>query len=256
MAKAKFRPDTGAITKVVKVSLTNARSDKLAGKTYRDGVTKLMDELVGSSHKGAIAGSVREALVNSVSKGLDDVSAILKAGVPGASSDSPIVDGFPTGWQALSRDWIRRKRPQSKELFWRDKGNLSKGFSILSNLYGKGLAHTDVHIRTDRAVVGKPYKFRLTYTLPVHKSEVINRIIPLAFADITDYSYMDLRGDTPTTLKIGYLEGMGKGSSRHRPFIARLMASRGSAFHQHMQDILDAAAARTKRQPWLHIRLS
>lgn len=227
------------ISKILKLSIESPNSK--VNKQFMSDMQVLANRLVGyqSKEKGGLAYKLNEAMMEEASQGIDRVNTLLKAGIPGASSTGDPIAEVPTNWKLLSPNWIKRKRPKSRDLYWKNTGRLGLGFGNIANNYKRLLRNHEplVTLKTRKATYGKPFKYDIRLSMPLHRSKVITRVIPEAFMN---QRYLDERLETTdyTETVISLLEGKGR---TERPFIAKVMAMKGASFKQRLdKNVKDA----------------
>lgn len=257
MSKARIHLDKQQVTKISRLAIGLDKSSKQLPRQAMDKLSRISDQLVGMG-KGnpltpdSIAGYVSQDLSKAVANGINMIHAVFKTGVQGALSPPGSVAGESVSWQPLSKDWIAHKKHKSKDLFWRNTGSLEKGFRVISSIYRRRLASEAYFgIKAERKVFGKPFWYRLTFRLPAHAEfNVFNTVIAESFLDGVDYSNTKLASTSGRYADpvIGYLEGAGS-SSRHRPFISKVMVKMGQDFRDSlMQRVREADAKVNKRR--------
>jgi hypothetical protein len=262
MSKARVSVKGTEVVRIINLQVQNERSNKQTSKTYYDGVRKLSNQLVGlgrghsfNGDPNTISAQLRADMVTQLNHGTSTILSLLKTGIKTSTEPGPLVDGRATAWGPLSKRWIRKKRKESKGLYWRNIGNLSNDFNKFSTAYSKRMLQSEIHITPHKTVVGKPFKYKIQLKLPRHKSDVMNQIIALSFADASDYSNgEDLYDSNPGRLAfvLGLLE-TSPGSRSHRPFMSAVMANRGRRFQDNLQATIRKAADNTTRGAWLRL---
>ena len=266
MSKAVVHLDTKQVTKISKLAIGYDPKSKQLPKQAMDKLSKVSDQLVGLGRgkpgtPDSIASHINQDLSEAMLSGVNMIHAVFKSGVQGAKSPPESVADVPVSWQPLSKDWIQHKRAVSKNLIWRNRGTLEKGFRGFAMAYNRRLlteAYFD--IKSDRKVYGKPFIYRLTFRLPAHQRfNVLNTVLAESFLNQEDYSSTQLvsttafastkdRGDEGyTDTVIGYLEGDGS-SNRHRPFISKVMQLKGRVFQNDLLNRVKAADAKVNKR--------
>lgn len=217
------------IAKICKLEITSGKGKLSAA--YADELGRMANILVGykSKEPGGLAHTLNQEMREEVNLGLDFVNALIKAGIPGASSNPDPITGIPVNWRPLTAQWIARKRPKSKDLYWKNTGRLSLGFGNIVNNYKRAIDKQGptVVLRTRSAKYGKAsFKYDIRLSLPRHRSEVFTRVFAEAFIDGAYLNETMSTTDYAESI-VSYLEGPGRTS---RPFIAKVMAGTGARF--------------------------
>lgn len=222
------------VAKALKLSITVGKG--VNHDLVSEQLTNVTNRIIGykSKEKGGLAYVLSDAMAKEAVSGIDFINTLLKAGIPGASNNPDPITGISTNWRPLSPKWIERKRPRSKDLYWKNKGSLALGFGNIANNYKRAIAKHGplVTTRSRKLIVGKPYRYDIRISLPTHRSAVIQRVLAEAFVN---QMYLDGTFEIAnyTESVIAYLEGKGRTS---RPFIAKVMAGRGLLFKKDLGD--------------------
>jgi hypothetical protein len=230
--------DGKSLTEHIKVEV-NRIDGGVIDRTVSEALRKVSDAMIGTGAgkpHSTVAGAIRDAMVDQMTKGLNEVETLLKAGISNVK-----------GWPELSDDWVEQKVSGTEGLFWKNKGHLALGFDGFANPYGRALkgAKTVVKARARKNTFGKrSFSYELTLDIPGHREDFITKITRDSFASGTAYSG---RGSSlqqggkraGAFAKIGLNEGEGPHS---RPFIARLFAARGQIYLTQLQKIITKAA--------------
>jgi hypothetical protein len=235
------------IAKALKLSITVGKG--ITHDLVSKELSNASNRLIGykSRDKGGLAYVLSDDMHKAAIEGIDLVNALLKAGIQGASSNPSPITGVPTNWKPLSKSWIKRKEARSRDLYWKNAGDvfgvkgkgrkpggLALGFNNIANNYRRAInAHGPlVTTRSRKLIVGKPYKYDIRISLPTHRSPIIQRILAEAFVkELYLNEKLTPVGDTDTL--ISYLE-IDEGRTS-RPFIAKIMAMKGSRFRDELK---------------------
>lgn len=271
MAKAKLHLDEKQVSKTITLSVkANPKSNQTA-KQYQEKVRNFSNAIVGlgrgnAATPGSIAALLSQDLAQEAAAGVSVINAVLKSGIAGVASGGKVIDGQSVSWAPLSKNWIRRKRKSSKNLFWKNTGKLSLGFSTIASSYGALLLKESIaEVRSKSTVYGKPFTYRITLRLPLHQRyNVLNQVLAESFIDATNYSGRSLKSETPYASKsgkegytdavVGYLEGAGL-TTRYRPFISKVMAERGKNFQDTILSRINALDVSVNRRRGLKFGL-
>jgi hypothetical protein len=239
VSKVTFNKDV--ISQKIKTEITRADGNKINAQVS-ESIRKISDRMVGvgaGQSTSSVAQTVKHLAAEEMAAGLLSVNALLKTGIAGGDSGNA---GF--GFQPLSKGWLRKKKPVNRDKFWKNTGNLAFGFGPFAHGYIAQLrsAKTVVKARSRSRTFGKKmFSYEISVQLPAHREPFITEITRNSFIRATPYigvgsSSEDLSSARPRTFgKIGLLEGTGK---YHRPFIAKIMASRGRNYQRMVNQVI------------------
>lgn len=230
-------------------------------KTYKDSISgKLFIDLVsgdGGKNKGLnfsynkhltevtgrIANLVGRAVDKDVRKeynaGISKIQEYLKTGIKGEPDGTTL--GPPAsnpGWSPLGARYYRGKPKPTRNKFWvrRASNSLSGKFGAFAGTHKSAVTNTTTVVNFDpegkRVFSNKVFRYNLVFTMPTpHKGEgYFKELLQDSFFNgkaHTGYGY-GLDGGLEV---LGYIEGAPREKfSKHRPFIAKVMAERGRAF--------------------------
>jgi len=219
---------------------------------YNDHLTKVTDRL-----SNLVSRKVEKDVGTHYNQGISDIQDYLKEGVDGfrdgyslATTGSMKVGtkNISTGsWKALTKPYYDHKPKKTKNKFWRNSGTLSGRFGAFAGTH-KG-AVTNKHAKAiyqpkGRQYYNKQYRVNITFELPVP------HVGGGYFKELLQYSFFEGKaykglgyGLTGDLRRLGYLEGKPRiKPSKHRPFIAMLMASRGRAFRKEVEKAIKTQA--------------
>jgi hypothetical protein len=228
---AKVNFNSKDLGNLIKIELSSPDNAKL-NKAFSEQLSRYTSAIVGTGvgkPDSDLASAVKEIAVDVMEQGLLDISLHLKQGI---SKSDPLAKG----WDPLSKQWKKRKVPQSRNLFWKNTGALSTGFTTFKHYYMQSMRSSKVVVKgkTISAVYGKrKFQYSISISLPSHQEEFINKIIRDSFLTGVAHSGMGFSKSQPghpnTFGKIGFMEGEGQS---HRPFMAKLMAARGRQYQR------------------------
>jgi hypothetical protein len=260
MSKAVLHLNLKEVTKISKLAMGLDPKSKQLPRQAMEKLSNVSNQVVGLGRgkpgtPDSIASYINQDLSKAMLSGVSAIHAVFKTGVQGAKSPPGTVADVPVSWQPLSKDWINHKRKASKNLLWKNRGTLEKGFRGFAMAYNRRLkSEAYFEIKSERKVYGKPFIYRLTFRLPAHpRFNVLNTVLAESFLNAEDFSDRPLTSTTAedegyTDTVIGFLEGKGSGSSRHRPFISKLMKLKGQVFQNDLMNRVRAADAKVNKR--------
>lgn len=226
-------------------------------------ISKKLAELAGEklnlqvkdAYKGAIGG----------------VQELLKTGIKGSPSGDTLTSpggiklANPTGsigirgWKAFHPEYYKykgRAYKKTQNRFWvrRAAGGLSAQFGAFAGRHKGAVTNTKVVVVLNtrgKTNIGrgidKVFRYDLTFTLPQIKHGYLKELLQDSF--LLGKPYTGKGYGLPGEFAVlGYLEGEpSKKFSKHRPFIARLMATRGNAMKAKIAKQLKSQVLSTGR---------
>jgi len=198
-------------------------------------------------------------------EGVTSIQKFLKTGIPGRSDGTTLIPPKTLGlsnpsasigtgkWKSFSPRYYKAKSKRYKKtrnLFWvrRSEGGLSAKFDAFAD------AHKSDVNDTTAVVVLKPagkkgsrvntFRYALTFTLPnpAVGQGYFKKLFQRSFFLGDPYAGEGF-GLTGGLEVLGYLEGAPNSRfSKHRPFIARVMASKGRAFKTSITKLIKTQA--------------
>ena len=209
-------------------------------------VTSKMVEFAGAQLNTTVKQSYKAAITN--------IQEVLKTGVKGSPSSGTLASpnsiklANPSGsvgiskWRDLHEKYYKYKGryfKNNQNNFWvrRSAGGLSAKFGAFAGQHKGAVTNTKASIvllnTRGKTNVGRGidrvFRYDLTFTLPPIKHGYLKELLQDSF--LLGKPYRGVGYDLPDSLAVlGYLEGApSKKFSKHRPFIAQVMSSRGNA---------------------------
>lgn len=215
------------------------------------------EHLSGSDGKGGIAGRLTNLVARKVEKdvrahynrAITDIQSKLNAGIEGGRTGETLappqsvragrssIKGL--GWKALSKRYYKRKIRKSKNFFWRNTGSLSAQFGSFAGTHKSAVTRKSADVVTlttkGKQAYNRRYRYNITFELPVpHTGEgYFKELLQFSFFEGKPYEGKGYGLPEGGLAVLGYLEGTPSvRKNKYRPFIAKVMASRGLAFRK------------------------
>lgn len=216
------------------------------GKSYIEHVEKASMDLVKRVAKSS------EKLARAQYKmSLDEVGDALVTGIRGSVNNNTVrarkrFKGITLdNWSALSRKYFVHKRKyftENSSSFWKRSGKLAAAYKGFSATYKSAVNRsrhkqklTGIRFRQKKVILS--YRIDFRFPSPTKGGEFFDAIFLKSFFQQREFSLAGQPAGGGLDL-IGYLEGLGD-SPRYRPFISRLMSSRGGKFNKDLVRMLN-----------------
>jgi hypothetical protein len=226
------------ITARVLADLTSTKGkNKSLNNAYQAHIKKVSEKLIT---KGVL--KINAAAKLQYNQALDEVGRLLASGFS-TSGGAPQVSRVQ--WSPFSRKYFQRKlrdNPQTAGLFWKGSGDLSVAFNQFIRGHKGGITRSKPGVSivsTGKKFRNTVFRFRIDfkYPSPSRGGLFFENIFLNSFFNAQAISGTGLPTGSRDLDKISFIEGDGS-SNRHRPFIAQLMANRGSKFKGKISSIL------------------
>jgi len=220
-------------------------------KRYDDHLRKVNDKVMDEA-----AAKIQVLAADRYGKGLDDVSDALSTGIRGTVAGGTLqarkrFKGIQLkDWQALSKKYYKYKRREyssTASAFWKRSGKTHAAFRAFAAGHKSGVSRskntvklTNIGFKNNRRI----YRYRIDFRFPspTRGGEFFDAIFLKSFFQQKEFAMSGQSAGGSLDI-LGYLEGVST-SSVHRPFISRLMASRGKRFNKELLTMLNRFTAR------------